>query len=270
MGSRQHGGMVINSTANISTIPKLVGVPFRLFGYNVYMAKNSTISRYSRLAPASAVIAGALHSASSRMGHHLELALASELVASEMALPWSGGMAASTGSVHRFVVGPSMSDALRLFSVSPGKYHALPDLWFMSGAPSRIPSYIIQLKSGGRISKSHRSGEAAALSDLASRMCHAGLPVHPVLCAFDAQTDTQAVSALGSFVGIKTLSGPSLCLFLGIDYDRVAERWEGCAGDTLENDQQLARGLYASMVAHYGKKVAEQVWQQASGQSFDC
>lgn len=249
---------------NSNTILAFVGILFSQLGYNVFMARPSTISRYSRLAPASAVLAGALHSASSRMGHHLELALASELVDSEVALPWSGYMPISPRPAHRFAMGRALVDALGVSGIGPGARHAMPDLWFISADPASTPSYIVQIKSGGRIGKSQRSGEASSLLDIAARMDAAHMPALAVFCAFDAQTDKQAISALGQFDGIQTLSGPSLCLLLGIDYDRVVERWEGCAGNTLENDQILARGLYASMVEQYGERVARRVWQQAA------
>lgn len=230
--------------------------------YNAPMPRPASKSRYSRVAPATAAVATALHSASSRMGHHLELALASELIASEVALPWTGGVAQGQG--NRFATGPSVYQALTMSGVKLSAQQALADFWFISSNPQVRPSLLIQLKSGGQLGKAQRSGEATALLSLADELAAKGLLVCPVLCAFDSTTDDQAVVALGKFDGIYTLSGPSLCFHMGIDYDRVNERWESCAGDTFENDQLLANGLFSSLVAHYGEARARQMWQQAS------
>lgn len=220
-------------------------------------------SRYSRVAPATASVATALHSASSRMGHHLELALASELIASEVALPWTGGGTTSQG--NRFATGEAVYRALTAAGVKISARQALADFWFISCSPQTRPSLLIQLKSGGRLGKAQRSGEATALLSLADELASKGLSACPVLCAFDAPTDEQAVVALGKFEGIYTLCGTSLCFHMGIDYDRVNERWESCAGDTFENDQLLVDGLFSSLVAHYGSTRARQMWDQASG-----
>lgn len=192
------------------------------------------------------------------MGHNLEVALSSELIASGVALPWAG---AGQTQGNRFVMGPAVETALDFSGVKTDPRHALADLWFISEQPSG--SMVVQIKSGGRLGKAQRAGEAAGLIELAAGLAFAGMPARAVICAFDAQTDQDAIKAVGEFTGVDTVCGPTLCLDLGLDYDRITERWEACAGDTLENDQVLAQGLYASLVKHYGATQARSIWEQA-------
>lgn len=214
--------------------------------------------RYARLAPATAAVAGALHAAAGRMGLALEHALAAELVDSGVARPW--GVPGLGG--HCFALGLQLPVALRQTGVRVDAHHALADLWFMSASPS-WPSLLIQIKSGSRLGKAQRAGEAAGLISLAHALDRARMPVQPVLCAFDATSDRDAQKALGLFEGIQTWSGPSLCLSLGVDYDRVEERWHACAGDPAQNDEALVDGLYSSLVQQYGSHEAARIWAQA-------
>lgn len=211
--------------------------------------------RYARLAPAAAAVAGALHAASGRMGLALEHAIGSELIEAGVGSPWG---APPTGA-HRFALGAGLATALSQTGVRLDARHALADLWFMSSDP-RWESLLIQVKSGSRLGKAQRAGEAAGLSYLSGALARAGMPVRPVLCAFDATTDLAAQKALGRFAGIDTWSGPSLCLALGVDYDRIDERWRACAGDPTQNDERLVGGLYESLVAQYGRIEADRMW----------
>lgn len=192
------------------------------------------------------------------MGLALEYALAAEMVASQVARPWES---AGQGG-HCFALGTQLPLALQQAGVRVNTHHALADLWFMSASPS-WPSLLIQIKSGSRLGKAQRTGEAAALLSLAYSLDRAGMPVQPVLCAFDATTDKAAEKALGLFEGISTWSGPTLCLNLGVDCDRVEERWHACAGDPTHNDETLVDGLYNALVQQYGPHEAARIWAQA-------
>lgn len=211
--------------------------------------------RYSRIAPATARVAGALHAAAGQMGLALEAALAAEIIDSGLAKLWGR----SGPALHCFAFDRYLPRALRETGVRVDKRKALADFWFMSADPD-LPSYIIQVKSGARLSKAQRTGEAMGLTYLAQILEQHRMPAVPVLCAFDAKTDAAAQKAVGSYPGVTTWCGPSLCLQLGLDYERVEERWYAFAGSTEQNDASLVEDLYASLVRQYGEEEARRMW----------
>jgi hypothetical protein len=193
------------------------------------------------------------------MGLALEYALALELVASERGLPWG----AAGPAPLRFALAQGLEAAVAQVGIQPDSRYPMAELWVLPAHGTVDKGLLVQVKSGGRLGKAQRAGEAAGLSSLTSLFAARALSVVPVLCAFDAQSDGDAIQALGRFPGIQTWSGPSLCLQLGIDYDRVHEQWQSFAGDPQDNDAQLMDGFYAELVRQYGRHQAEQMWRQA-------
>ena len=228
---------------------------------NLFMSKKSKNHRYSRLAPAASKVAGQLHSATSRMGHVLEQAISKELLESGVARSWGSPMIGG----HLFAYGATVRAALSKNCVHIDDKYPCADLWFMSCDPKYSESFIIQIKTGGRLGKAQRAGEAEGLIRLTQAMSKVGLYVIPVICAFDAPDDKKAEEAVGKHEGVKSWSGPSLCFHLGIDYDRVMENWLAAAGAPSDNDEYLVDSFYASLVAEYGERRAKRIWDSAVG-----